>query len=173
MKIPVITAASIKACEAAARAQYATPEVKEARAKAAMEARLALDIPVMDALRAVNGRASSFAITLGSEVRREAEWVEKKLDSAGIPQAERVGTVATITAAGPSAKAYKYTAAGTRITLLRGVKGAWYLTGVERVEIYPKQPSRADIVISEAARDAVYRHAMAPFSVRAAEVKAA
>ncbi len=165
MKLPVITTAL--EAERARQASAYTDAAKAPHTAEVYRLLTALDAPITEALHAVNGRASSFAITLGSEVRAYARDVQAKLDNAGIPQADQVGTTATITPSGPTAKAYKYAAAATRITLLRGVKGAWYLTGIERVEVYPKQPGRCYVTISPAARDAVIRHAMAPFAVRA------
>ena len=169
MKIPLITPALLAAQARQARTWI---DAEKARLTGEIHALMeAIDAPVNAALTAVNGRASSFTITSGTEVRIHAREAEAVLERAGIPQAERIGTIADVVPAGPGAKAYKYAVASTRITLQRGAKGAWFLTGVVRCERYPTDKGGSIVTISEAARDSVVRHALAPFVIRPADTK--
>ena len=88
------------------------------------------------ALRAVNGRASTHAWTLLSEIERVANRAERELESLGIPKAERAGAVYSAESGGQLAKAYKYKATGTWIELTRRGAG-WYLTDASGTTFYP------------------------------------
>jgi hypothetical protein len=88
------------------------------------------------ALRAVNGRASTHAWTLLSEIERVANRAERELEGLGIPKAERAGAVYSAESGGQLAKAYKYKATGTWIELTRRGAG-WYLTDASGTTFYP------------------------------------
>lgn len=176
MKIPVITTELIKATNRREGAQEHARHclVPENKTRAAAELGTALEAlnqvltglngPIYDALKAVNGNAASFTLTTGGEIRAIAHTAEGRLSTSGISEKLRRGTVATFTPSGPRANAYKYATASTRITLLRGTAGRWFLTKVERVDVHPKQRERLTIKITPEAREAVIKHALAPFA---------
>lgn len=116
------------------------------------------------ALEAVNGRATSFAISSYVAVADYAADVEKRLAASQLPKAERPGAIAHITPAGPTAKAYKYAAKSTTIRLERGSQD-WFLTDVTETSIYPRQSEFVSITISCAQRDTIARKALEGYRV--------
>lgn len=101
------------------------------------------------ALKAVNGRASSFAITEKHHVIAACARVDEALTNRGVGKTALIGTVFSFTPAGPS-KANKYTAKSTRITC-KLVNDGWRMIGAEAVEIYPGNPERLEITATKAA----------------------
>ena len=126
-----------------------------------------IDTPIEAALRAVNGRAKSFALTYASEIRAVADEAENALEASGIPKAERAGARLAYRPAGPSARAYKYAAASTVIEIERSSSGIWHLTSVRDCVVYPRQARTFVLHISETQRDAVIKHALSQYSVAA------
>lgn len=127
--------------------------------------------PIWRAMRekfdSVNGRASSF--TLDAHAALElAEFAEKRLDRLGVPQALRAGCEAWEQSAGPTARAYEYSAIGTRLGLRRDGSGGWELIAVQRTSVRPKQSGRKSLVVTTAAQEAIIRHALEGVEVRAA-----
>lgn len=118
------------------------------------------------ALAAVNGKATAHTITSPEWVKALANDTEKLLEGRGLAKAERNGTTLTYTPMGPSANKYKYAATSTRITLQRGSK-EWYLTNVERVDVWPKNPERNIINISKAQADMIMAASLKQFTVNA------
>ena len=152
MKTPIITAAVLK---------LNTQSTTEDRVKVLDP----LNSEIQKALDAVNGKATSFTVCSASHVREIAWNVEAMLDRRGVTKANRGGTVVTFRPAGPSASSYKHSAVSTQITMERASTGAWYLTSITRVDVYPNQTERLSIQITAAARDDVTRHAMRDFVV--------
>lgn len=109
------------------------------------------------ALQTVNGKATAFTVTDPNAVVILANEGEARL--AVVNKANRAGTTLTYRPAGPSANAYKYGTISTRVMLRRG-GDAWFLTDVERVEVFPKQAELNLLIISKAATEDVHRHAM-------------
>lgn len=120
---------------------------------------------VEEALSEANGKASAFTITSFSQVDNFCVGLEAELQNRGISLKSLVGTVATLTSEGPSAKAYKYTATGTSITVKRVTDG-WRLIDVKRVDVYPKQPARRTVEVSAAAADDIRRHMFEGLQIR-------
>lgn len=133
------------------------------KAKEAIEAPIAA--AVEEALSEANGKASDFTITTFCQVNNFCARLEADLQNRGITLKSLVGTVATLTSEGPSAKAYKYTATGTRITVKRVADG-WRLIDVKRVDVYPKQPARRTVEVSAAAADDIRRHMFEGLQIR-------
>lgn len=110
------------------------------------------------AVAAANGNASTF--TYGSHAIMElARRAEKRLDSMALPQVDRVGFEAQFSHAGPSAKAYKYSAKGSSVSMRRMAKG-WVLLSINEIIVFPTQGERVSYratehQIAEAARRAV------------------
>lgn len=121
--------------------------------------------PLFDA---ANGKASSFTLSAFDAIA-EATATEQELADLGIPKALRSGTEITVRSAGPTANAYKYTAAGTQFTLRRNSKGDWLVVNVARVDVYPKQTKRRQLLISPAARDAAISHMLRHIEVQGLE----
>jgi hypothetical protein len=165
-KLRVISVALLKAQTRQKSASYASAECKAETTQAVYDLLTALDAPLTAALHAINGAASKFTTTTGSEVRHVAHAAEALLDRAGVPQSERVRTTVTHVGAGPSAKAYKYAARATLVTLLRGRQGEWRMTECGATNVYPTQRETLVVTISPAAAESVTRHALAPFAVR-------
>lgn len=114
---------------------------------------------LLAAFDAVNGRAGSFTLSTSDAINLAVE-TEERLAEMGVPKASRPGTVVTMSSAGPSASAYKYTATGTEFALRRNTKGDWLVERVARITVYPKQSSRTRLVVSQDARDAIVRRAL-------------
>ena len=129
-----------------------------------MKIKLTDDARVEAALDAVNGKATSFTIQYASVVRGIAEDAEKAL--ALLPKAQRSGAVVTFTPSGPSAGAYKNSAISTIVTLQRG-SSAWFLIGVGRTSVYPKQTERLSITITKGQADVIIKAAIRPFTIQA------
>jgi uncharacterized protein involved in type VI secretion and phage assembly len=143
------------------KAQKVCDKAKEAHE--AIEAPIAAAIE--EALSEANGKASAFTITTFCQVNNFCVRLEADLQNRGITLKSLVGTVATLTSEGPSAKAYKYTATGTRITVKRVTDG-WRLIDVKRVGVYPKQPARRTVEVSAAAADDIRRHMFEGLQIR-------
>jgi hypothetical protein len=112
---------------------------------------------VQAALDEVNGRARSFVLKHASIVFDTAEVAEIELEERFLTQRERVGATVTYIPAGPSANAYRNSAQSTKITLTRRTKG-WYLTAVERTQVWPRNPIKMHIkATAEAAKTAAVR----------------
>jgi len=113
-----------------------------------------LSLAVADA----NGSANTF--TYGSHAIVElARRAEKRLDAMALPKADRVGFEAQFSHAGPAAKAYKYSAKGSLVTMRRTAKG-WVLSSIDRITVFPAQSERVvyratERQISEASRRAI------------------
>ena len=91
---------------------------------------------IHDALRAANGKATTHAYTLIDEIQQIAAWGEKRLENLGIPKPEPPGAVFSATSGDQLPNAYKYTAKGTHVELVRRTSG-WYLASVQPALIYP------------------------------------
>lgn len=115
--------------------------------------------PLVDAFRAVNGRASAFALDHDAAIARAIE-AERDLEKRGVPAALRAGCEAWGSSAGPDARAYKYDGVGTRYGLRRDTKGNWALISVERIAVSPSQRGKGWLVATPAARDAIVRRAL-------------
>jgi hypothetical protein len=112
----------------------------------------------VEAVNVGNGRAYKFVYS-SDEVVSLARRAERRLDRMDLPQADRVGFVATFAHAGPTAKAYKFTATGRSVTMRRAAKG-WVLVAIDEINIYPQQNEKTtyratEKQIAEAARRAV------------------
>jgi len=88
-------------------------------------------------LAEANGRASRHTFTAWSDIEAEASTAESKLDKLGIPKAERAGAKLIAQSGSVLPNAYRYTARGTVITLLRRSSG-WYLETVSGYDLCPK-----------------------------------
>ena len=118
---------------------------------------------ITEALKAVNGKAESFTVTGAWKVFSLAEEAEKKLEQSGVTKKKRGGSVVIFRPVGPTARAYKYTAKSTRITITRKANGNWYLTSIEETHVYPLQGEFHTIQISQKAKDEIIRHALDGF----------
>jgi hypothetical protein len=116
------------------------------------------------ALAEVNGRATSHTVTSYGEVTDVIKRAEALLDKRGVAKSNRVGVTVRFTPAGPSAKAYKYAAKSTTITLRRR-KGDWVLEGVEATEVYPRSPERLLVGVSPEVANLIRSRAMDSFYV--------
>ena len=114
-----------------------------------------------------NGRASKFAYS-AAEVVALALCTERRLERSGLPQAERVGFEARFDHEGPSAKAYKFTAAGRSVTMRRATKG-WVLVSINEINVYPAQIERVTYCATEKQIAEMQRRAVLDLSpIRAA-----
>jgi hypothetical protein len=118
---------------------------------------------IEDALEATNGRATAHTYTMADEIREIAKGAEDQLAASGVPLAERSGCTITATSGGAVANRYKNQRIATRVTLIRG-SGAWYITEIVGIKIYPAGPGRPSIKLTDKAREAVVRHALAPYA---------
>lgn len=78
-----------------------------------------------------------------------ADTTEKLLEGLGLPKSARAGARFEYHDSGPSVNAHKYAQGATMVTIDRGTS-AWYLTNVDRVDVYPRQSELAKITLSKA-----------------------
>lgn len=115
----------------------------------------------------VNGKAHSFTIQYAEDVFKYASSAEAELEASKLAKSERVGAFAVATPAGPSANSYKYAARSTSIRMERGSTG-WFLVDVSKADVFPKQPERLRISITEDQADIIKRKSIADYVVRKA-----
>lgn len=148
-------------------AEFLAAAIESANAnceQALKKARAALPLEkISDALESVNGRATAHTFTTANEVREVAKIAEDQLAASGVPLAERSGCTITATSGDAVANRYKNRRIATRVTLVRG-SGAWYLTEIATTEIYPSGPAKPSIKLTDKAREAVMRAALAPYA---------
>ena len=118
---------------------------------------------IWSALDAANGKAKSHTIRSAATVCDIAADAESMLSA--LPKADRKGATLVHIPAGPSASAYKYAAATTRIVIERRATG-WFLISAERAEVYPRAAQRTAMTISPAQRDEIARRAVSEFNIR-------
>ena len=106
---------------------------------------------IEQALKAVNGSASAWTITAAYDVAGVAHEVEAMLNTRDVRKANRIGTLATYSPAGPAAAAYRNKVISTSILLERFPSG-WFLTNCRRTDIYPRESRHLEICISNDAR---------------------
>jgi hypothetical protein len=120
--------------------------------------------PARDAIArllvAAMGRAAHSGLTVG-EVVDAAIGAERRLADGGVPRELRAGAIHRQTSAGRCLAPRL----GTRIALQRTADGDWDLVEAERITIAPNQPAFVLLEVSEAARDALLRKAMAGIEV--------
>ena len=115
-------------------------------------------IDLVVALYEVNGDAGRFTLTPESVVEAAVK-AEGRLDEARLPQGKRLGFTVRARSAGPAARAYKYSAAGTEV-IMRRTKRGWVLVDASRVRVFPTQVGSVSFaapksVISEIQRRSV------------------
>ncbi len=76
---------------------------------------------------------------------------ENRLSELCIPKAYRKGAKITYRPGGPS-RAYKYKQGATKVTLERGEKD-WFLTAIDREDIYPMQSPIKNLELTEKQKD--------------------
>lgn len=113
------------------------------------------------ALKEVNRRAHSFAVTSYGSVWDFADDAETKLAVSQLPKKDRPGAIARCHPAGPSANAYKYGAKSTIVVMERRATG-WFLTDVCETTVWPREKERIGVTITAKQRDMIY----APISQR-------
>jgi len=119
---------------------------------------------IWDALDRANGKAQTNT-ALPGDIFALANRAEASLIASGLPARDRSGSEVAWRAGGPSANAYSYKMLRTRITLTRGTE-SWFLNGLERVGVYPRQSELYRITISMAQRQRIVAMALAAFQVR-------
>jgi hypothetical protein len=90
------------------------------------------------ALKNANGRAEAHAYTAFAEIEALAETAESKLESLGLPKAQRAGAVWVETSGGAVANAYAkkgFSRSATSARLERRASG-WYLVSAAAATIY-------------------------------------
>jgi len=119
---------------------------------------------IQDALDHTN-RGAHKHTALPSDIFALARRAEDSLIASGLPARDRSGSEVVWHAEGPSTNAYSYKMLRTRITLTRGFEN-WFLTGLERIGVYPRQSELYRITISSAQRHRIVAVALAAFQVR-------
>jgi hypothetical protein len=163
MKIKIVTKRHLTLVAAATYSQHPHPDYLE---RVDVE-RQKIDRDKVAALfDEVNGRATRHTVAV-FEVFGLVQDAVARLDRAGVTKANQTGAVLTYHPASPTANRYKYKIRTTQVELTRGSTGDWFLTGIERVELWPKTPERNTLTISPAAQADVTRNAMTGFAVAA------
>lgn len=126
-----------------------------------VETTAAIDAELND----VNGRAIAFTVYAPMMVVEAARRAERYLADHGVPVSDRGGAKVSYRPAGPTAKSYQYGAVSTQIRLRRrsGTAPVWYLDGVERVTVYPRNPERLAVEISDPAMHNLVKRMLAAF----------
>ena len=104
------------------------------------------------ALDAAQGKASTRILFAGA-VSALATIAEEQLDRLDIPKKYRQGATVIFFEAGLP-NAYKYRAETTRLDIERG-KSAWYLVGVSRITIYPREKGVCRLQLTEQQLDLI------------------
>ena len=99
-----------------------------------------------NALEFANGKARSSTAS-AMDVLNASEIAEKQLAAFGIAKSSRIGAEMTYISGGSVARAYKYTRIANRIKAVRG-GSAWYVTSIERVELFPNQDGGIKVGLS-------------------------
>ncbi len=122
-------------------------------------------VEIQNELEQVNGRASSFTITSADTVVSVAKRAESYMSEHHVPASDRGGATVIYRPKGPSANNYRFAAASTQVTLRRksGSKSVWYLDNVKRVEVYPRNPEKFGVTISDAATRSLVKRVLAAF----------
>jgi hypothetical protein len=102
-----------------------------------MKINLKNDTKINAALRAINGRSSSFCYTDAYQIRALATRADALLAERGVYKKHANGSKLEARMAGPTANRYKYSANATAVTLIR-TSGAWFMTDVEMETVYPR-----------------------------------
>jgi hypothetical protein len=109
------------------------------------------------ALKAVNGKATTFTFCYPQDTLHLINRTKRHLLANNVLQSEFPGTRVTLRKAGPSANAYKNTAISTLVELTCTGSG-WYLTDVKRATVYPRSAESYHVTVSDrTARSAVQR----------------
>ena len=117
---------------------------------------------IQSALDECNGRATSFTITSAQTVIATASRAERYLNAHHVADSDRNGAIATFRPEGPWANAYKNAALSTEITLKRAA-GVWSLVAVDRVDVYPRNPDRFRVKITDKASANLVKRMLAAF----------
>ena len=112
------------------------------------------------ALKAVNGKAQSFAVTRWRAVAVVADRAEKLLADRGVAKKSRAGARLVYRPEGPTANRYKYSAISTEVELTR-TSGGWFVTHISAATVYPRTAERFDLYVSGAAKRDIVDKAMA------------
>lgn len=95
---------------------------------------------IESALKAVNGKASSFALTTYARLAEVAQELRSEMDADGLTLSERAGATLWYRPSGPSANKYKYSAASTMVCITMASNGKdCFLTEVRSQGVNPKQ----------------------------------
>jgi hypothetical protein len=117
---------------------------------------------IQAALDEVNGSATAFTVHYANDVYARSRRAEGYLIDNNIPESERAGATVTFHPAGPDARAYKNAAIATDVTPTRTGSG-WYLTDVRRAQVWPRNPERFYVSITDRACDALIRRTLKAF----------
>lgn len=122
-------------------------------------------------LDAVNGAARAFTVKYANDIYHCALGAERYIAENGVPVSDRAGATVTFCPAGPVSNAYQSPGISTEFTLTRG-RTHWYLTDVKRVAVYPGNPKRFDVKISDAAVENLVKRVVARFGGKATATRA-
>ena len=117
---------------------------------------------VAAALKAVNGRAESFAVTSIVEILAAAKRAESRLSM--LPKSQWQGIRVYFIPAGPSSRCYKYNAASTRVVIERE-SSAWFIAGISSTAVSPCDKEVLSIEINSDQAAEIQRRALADFYV--------
>jgi hypothetical protein len=119
---------------------------------------------IWDALECANGKAKKHT-ALPGDVFALATRAEESLTKSGLPVRDRAGAEVIWHGAGPAANAYGYKMTRTRLALTRG-RDSWFLTGLDRVGVSPRQNELYRIAISPGQHDRIVATTLRTFEVR-------
>lgn len=106
---------------------------------------------IIDAINLAEGKSRVNCLSF-TTLLELAATAENKLEHLEIPIKKRAGAQFYYCPEGPWAKSYGYKQGATDVVIIRKTTG-WYLEIVRRVEVYPQENSRRNLIISEEQRN--------------------
>jgi hypothetical protein len=121
---------------------------------------------IREALDAVQGPRTA-AVETAASVVHLAKEAEEMLEGLDLPASYRNGAIFKYCQAGPSASSYRYPRKTTFLTLRRK-KDGWYVTGIDTVDVYPKESEHKKIWLNAKQDETVKRRFTSRYQVMTA-----
>jgi hypothetical protein len=118
---------------------------------------------IQNALDAVQGTRNA-AVETAASVMHCAKEAEEMLEDLDLPASYRSGAVLKFHQAGPSASSYRYPRKTTFLTLRRK-KDGWHVTGIDTVDVYPKQAEHKKLWLTATQDEVVKRRFTSQYQV--------
>lgn len=118
------------------------------------------------ALKRINGKSVAHTYTTHFEIDHVAAAAEQKLQTLGLPKADRIGAKVVATSGEKVPNAYKYSRQATIVILLRKSSG-WFLVDTAGTDLYPGQHGGSKVILTQRQADKAHEVFARQFSVQA------